>query len=197
VHYLETRHFFLEHHTYPLQPRAILVSHGALPNLQTSKRKLESNTFAGNLLPPSWVTCISVQGPQDWGGGGGAISCCETLAYFKYTPVKAKIKKIANTHFCVVICNLDHTAIHAHKLLFLYSYVSLQMIQVKLLPWRPIGLWDIENLTLYRQMVARLSALSTGHTLLLRNIIFLFLVLISVRDWVNPRASSGLEPATF
>jgi hypothetical protein len=34
--------------------------------------------------------------PQD---GGGAISCCETLAYFKYTPVKAKIEIITNAHF--------------------------------------------------------------------------------------------------
>jgi hypothetical protein len=43
---------FLNARTYPLQPEAILVSHGALPNLQTRKRKSESNTFAGNLLRP-------------------------------------------------------------------------------------------------------------------------------------------------
>jgi hypothetical protein len=30
----------------------------------------------------------------------GTISCWETLAYFKYTPVKAKIKMVTNTHFC-------------------------------------------------------------------------------------------------
>jgi hypothetical protein len=53
AYYLETRHFFFSAHTYPLQPEAILVCHGALPNLQTSKRKLESNIFAANLLPPS------------------------------------------------------------------------------------------------------------------------------------------------
>jgi hypothetical protein len=44
---------FLSAHTHPLQPEAILICHGALPSLQTSKRKLESNTFAANLLPPS------------------------------------------------------------------------------------------------------------------------------------------------
>jgi hypothetical protein len=36
------------------------------------------------------------------------ISSCEMLTYFKYTPVKPKV--INNTHFCVVICILDHTA---------------------------------------------------------------------------------------
>jgi hypothetical protein len=30
----------------------------------------------------------------------GTINSWETLAYFKYTPVKAKIKIITNTHFC-------------------------------------------------------------------------------------------------
>jgi hypothetical protein len=45
----------------------------------------------------------------------GTISCCETMAYFIYTPVKAKIKLITNIHFCVIIWNLDH-----NKLLFLY-----------------------------------------------------------------------------
>jgi hypothetical protein len=42
--------------------------------------------------------------------------------------------------------------------------------------------------TIGSQMVATLSALHTSCTLLPRNIIFLLLVLISVRDWVNPGA---------
>jgi hypothetical protein len=36
----------------------------------------------------------------------GPISCSETLAYFKYTPVKARIKIIANTHFQIFLINL-------------------------------------------------------------------------------------------
>jgi hypothetical protein len=49
---------FLSAHTYPLQPEAILVCHDALPNLQTSKRKLESNTFDHNLLSPNLCSGI-------------------------------------------------------------------------------------------------------------------------------------------
>jgi hypothetical protein len=44
---------FFSTHTYPLQLETILDRHGALSNLPTRKRKLESNTFAGNLLSPS------------------------------------------------------------------------------------------------------------------------------------------------
>jgi hypothetical protein len=54
-------------------------------------------------------------------------------------------------------------------------------------PWRSVGLWDVEDPTLSRHSAVRLSALRTGHTLSSRNN-FLFLVLISVRGWVNPRA---------
>jgi hypothetical protein len=49
-------------------------------------------------------------------------------------------------------------------------------------PWRPIRLSDVKDPTLSRQLAGRLSALHTGRALLPRNIIiFLFLVLISVR----------------
>jgi hypothetical protein len=41
AHYLETRHFSWAPCTYPLQHVAILIHHGALPNLQTNKTKLE------------------------------------------------------------------------------------------------------------------------------------------------------------
>jgi hypothetical protein len=79
-------------------------------------------------------------------------------------------------------------------------------------PWRPIGLWDVEAPTFSRhwaqQMAVRLSALRADHHLPPGR----FLLLISVRDWVdtraiarleglgqlkNPVTPSGIEPATF
>jgi hypothetical protein len=55
--------------------------------------------------------------------------------------------------------------------------------------WRPIGLWDVKDPTLSRQSAHRWR---TRRTLPSRNdIIFLFLILISVTGWVNPRAQCG------
>jgi hypothetical protein len=42
-------------------------------------------------------------------------------------------------------------------------------------------------------MAVRLSTLCTGRALLRRNIVFLFLVLISVRGWVKTKAAVRLE----
>jgi hypothetical protein len=111
--------FFLSAHAYPLPLEAVLVSHGALPNLQTSKRKLGVKYVCWQLIAPILsdlykAPCTRIQVTQDGG---------KTLACFKYTPVKAKIKIITNTHFCV-ICNLDHTAT-------LTNMLSLHIIEAK------------------------------------------------------------------
>jgi hypothetical protein len=62
-------------------------------------------------------------------------------------------------------------------------------------PWRPVGLWDTEDPILSRHSahMVRLSALRTGLALLSRNIIFLLLIIISVRGWVILRAVVRLE----
>jgi hypothetical protein len=58
-------------------------------------------------------------------------------------------------------------------------------------PLSPIGLWDVEESTLFRQSAQRWwwGASRTNHTLPPGR----FLVLISVRGWVNPRAMVQLE----
>jgi hypothetical protein len=63
------------------------------------------------------------------------------------------------------------------------------------MPWRPVGLWDVEAPIFSRQSAhrsVRLSALRAG-CLLLPGI---FLVLISVRGWVDPRAIMQLTVHT-
>jgi hypothetical protein len=47
----------------------------------------------------------------------GTISCCETLAYFKYTPIKAKMKIITNGHFCDLFWGCHQS----QRFLFSYS----------------------------------------------------------------------------
>jgi hypothetical protein len=84
--------------THPLQPGTIVVF--AMVLSPTCKQAKENWSHILNLLPLYLSTRSSSL---------GTISCCEILAYFKYTPVKTKINIITNTNFCVVICNLDHT----------------------------------------------------------------------------------------
>jgi hypothetical protein len=68
AHYLETCHFFWSAHTYPLQPEAILVCWGALPNLERRKIKLESNTFYWQLIAPILSDLVnSGVGHTRWG----------------------------------------------------------------------------------------------------------------------------------
>jgi hypothetical protein len=44
-------------HTILSSLRPFLTCYGALSNLQTNKRKLESNSFPNNLLPPTLSDC--------------------------------------------------------------------------------------------------------------------------------------------
>jgi hypothetical protein len=117
-----------------------------------------------------------------------AISSSKTLAYFKYTPVKAIIKINGNTHLCYL---QSISPCHAHKLLL------LQMIQVNLTMF-PVtglgGLQDVEKLTL--------SALCTDRTLFPRDtVILMFQVLISVRGLGksknSPHHVSNLRPSSL
>jgi hypothetical protein len=65
----------------PLQPEAILTRHGAPSNLQTNKRKLESDVSAGNFLPTHLEGLVLSAHSSSL----GTISCYEMLvAYFKY-----------------------------------------------------------------------------------------------------------------
>jgi hypothetical protein len=52
-------------------------------------------------------------------------------------------------------------------------------------PRRPIGLWDVTDPTLSRQLA---QMVVWCRNLLTRNFILMLLVLISVKSWVNPRA---------
>jgi hypothetical protein len=127
------------------------------PQPANKKKKIRVkyfNSIGFNLSGPcTWVQITQM----------GAISCCETLAYFKYTPVKAKIKTIYfqylflcchlqfRSHYCVCT-NMSLQMIQVNQT---RSISNTEMFLVKLSPWRPIGLWDIENLTLYRHSAHR------------------------------------------
>jgi hypothetical protein len=58
----------------------------------------------------------------------GTIICCETLAYFQYTPVKAKIKITTNTHFCDLFWGCHQL----QQFLFPYSpfYTTLHVVGI-------------------------------------------------------------------
>jgi hypothetical protein len=54
-------------------------------------------------------------------------------------------------------------------------------------PWRPVGVWDVKDPTLSRQSAHRWPRGCQPYALAALYSIFLFLVLISVGGWVNPR----------
>jgi hypothetical protein len=92
---------FLRAHTYPVQPETILVSHGALHNLQTGTRQLRVKYFCWQLNASILSDlCLST---RCW--SLGIISCCETMTYFKNTPVKAKNKD--NYQYSFFSCHLQ------------------------------------------------------------------------------------------
>jgi hypothetical protein len=98
-----------------------------------SKWKLESILFAGIYLERLVLRyrSLKIGGPPhlEW-----PVSEYKVLKLLWNTPVKAKIKIITNTHFCVIICNLDHTAMLTDYCFCTINMLSLQIIQVKQ-PW--------------------------------------------------------------
>jgi hypothetical protein len=60
-------------------------------------------------------------------------------------------------------------------------------------PWRPIGLWDVEGLTVSRQSAHRWRYGCQPYAPAALHPPGWFLVLISVRGWVDPRAIVRLE----
>jgi hypothetical protein len=107
------------------------------------------------------------------------ISCHFNHLRCKYSPQHPVLK-----HASVYVPPLmSETKFHVHtnnRNMYSKSYPCNR-------PWRPMGLWDVQDPTLSRQSV-RLSILHTGCTLHTGG----FLVLISIRGWVNPRTIERL-----
>jgi hypothetical protein len=88
--------------------------------------------------------------------------------------------------YCIYVVSL------ATLLVYIYIYIYLKRSYPHNRPWRPIGLWDVKDPTLSRQSAHRwlwsCQPYAPAALYSPRNITFLLLVLIYVRDWVNPRA---------